>query len=166
MVALFVPSLKAPEAAGWLRGQIARLAPDAIINATAFSGKGDDGRSPLDAAGVPVFQVALATSTRDAWAKAERGLSPSDLAMHVVLPEVDGRILAGVASFKQPGPRDPHLQFSRFAHQADAERIEAITKRIMGWLKLAGQESRQPARRNGAVDLSWQGLEHGSCGWP
>lgn len=141
MVALFVPSLKAPEAAGWLRGQIARLAPDAIINATAFSGKGDDGRSPLDAAGVPVFQVALATSTRDAWAKAERGLSPSDLAMHVVLPEVDGRILAGVASFKQPGPRDPHLQFSRFAHQADAERIEAITKRIMGWLKLAGQEA-------------------------
>ena len=151
VVALFVPSLKAPEAAGWLRRQMAQLAPDAIVNATAFSGKGDDGRSPLDAAGVPVFQVALATSTRDAWAKAERGLSPSDLAMHVVLPEVDGRILAGVASFKQAGPRDPHLQFSRFAHQADAERIEAITKRIMGWLKLAGQE---PGNRRVAMVLS------------
>ncbi len=30
------------------------------------------------------------------------GLSPADLAMHVVLPEVDGRIFAGVASFKSP----------------------------------------------------------------
>ncbi|MGG2478459.1 cobaltochelatase subunit CobN, partial [Rhizobium sp. BR5] len=30
-----------------------------------------------------------------------RGLNPSDLAMHVVLPELDGRILAGAISFKQ-----------------------------------------------------------------
>ncbi|MBU2962013.1 cobaltochelatase subunit CobN [Citreicella sp. C3M06] len=151
VVALFAPSLKAPEAAGWLRRQIARLRPDAILNATAFSGKGGDGRSPLDAAGVPVFQVALATSTRDAWAMGERGLSPADLAMHVVLPEVDGRILAGVASFKQPGPRDAHLQFSRHAHQPDPERIDAIATRVMGWLDLA---DKPPVERRVALILS------------
>ncbi|MCE8472505.1 cobaltochelatase subunit CobN, partial [Rhodovulum sulfidophilum] len=112
---LFVPSLKAPEAARWLAGQIAALAPAAIVNATAFSGKGEDGTSPLDAAEAPVFQVALSSAPETAWAEAERGLSPADLAMHVVLPEVDGRIFAGVASFKEAGARDPGLQFARIA---------------------------------------------------
>ncbi|WP_417604518.1 cobaltochelatase subunit CobN [Primorskyibacter flagellatus] len=151
VLALFVPSLKTPEVAGWLRRQITHLRPDAIVNATAFSGKADDGRSPLDAAGVPVFQVVLATATRDAWAKAERGLSPADLAMHVVLPEVDGRILAGVASFKQAGPRDSHLQFSRLAHQAEEERVGAIASRVMGWLDLA---QKTPMDRRVALVLS------------
>jgi cobaltochelatase CobN len=135
-VGMFAPSLKAPAAAEWLRENIVGLEPSAIINATSFSGKGASGTSPLDAANVPVFQVALATSRRKAWAEAERGLSPADLAMHVVLPEVDGRISAGIASFKEPGKRDPHLEYSRFAHRAEAERIEAIIDRVTGWLNL------------------------------
>ena len=135
-VGLFAPSLKAPVAADWLRKQIAVLNPAAIINATAFSGKGASGTSPLDTANVPVFQIALATSRRKAWAEAERGLSPADLAMHVVLPEIDGRISAGIASFKEPGKRDPNLEYSRFAHRAEPERIEAIINRVTGWLNL------------------------------
>ncbi len=135
--ALFAPSLKAPEAASWLTRQVRALRPDAIVNATAFSGRGADGCSPLDAAGVPVFQVALATSTETAWAGAERGLSPADLAMHVVLPEVDGRILAGVASFKEPGARDPDLEFARYAHRAQADRIEAIADRVAAHVRLS-----------------------------
>ncbi|MGB1034999.1 MAG: cobaltochelatase subunit CobN, partial [Primorskyibacter sp.] len=119
VLGLFAPSLKAPEAAGWLARQVRALSPVAVVNATAFSGKGADGASPLDAPGCPVWQVALATSTHDAWAEADRGLSPADLAMHVVLPEVDGRIFAGVVSFKSPGKRDPDLQYSRFAHRAE-----------------------------------------------
>ncbi len=133
---LFAPSLKAPAAADWLRDTFVAMKPSAIINATSFSGKGASGTSPLDAANVPVFQVALATSRRKAWAEAERGLSPADLAMHVVLPEVDGRISAGIASFKEPGKRDPDLEYSRFAHRAEPERIEAIIDRVSGWLNL------------------------------
>ncbi|MEP2641354.1 cobaltochelatase subunit CobN [Roseobacter sp.] len=137
VLGLFVPSLKAPQAAGWVRRQVAQLRPVAIVNATAFSGKGDDGASPLDAADVPVFQVALATSTHAVWADADRGLSPADLAMHVVLPEVDGRIMGGVASFKEPGPLDEGLQFSRYAHHPVPDRIEAIADRVQGWVRLA-----------------------------
>ncbi|MAY86484.1 MAG: cobaltochelatase subunit CobN [Pseudooceanicola sp.] len=139
VVALFAPSLKAPGAAGWLRRQIARIAPDAILNATAFSAMGDDGRSPLDAAGVPVFQVALATSDRAAWEGAERGLSPADLAMHVVLPEVDGRLFAGVVSFKEPGTRDPDLEFARLEHRPATERIGAVVARVAAHVGLRAQ---------------------------
>ncbi|SEL37999.1 cobaltochelatase CobN subunit [Roseovarius nanhaiticus] len=151
VAALFGPSLKAPEAAGWLRRQVASLDPVAIVNATAFSGKGEGVASPLDAAGVPVFQVALATSTRKAWAEAERGLSPADLAMHVVLPEVDGRIMGGVASFKDPGKKDAQLQYSRFAHRAETGRIAAIADRVRGWSRLAATP---PAQRRVALVLS------------
>jgi cobaltochelatase CobN len=151
VLGLFAPSLKAPEPAAWMARQISHLSPVAIVNATAFSGKGSNGTSPLDAGNVPVFQVALATSTRDAWAEAERGLSPADLAMHVVLPEVDGRLFAGVASFKEPQARDAHLQFARYAHSADADCIAAIADRIRAWADLAATP---PEDRSLALVLS------------
>ncbi|MFT5784914.1 MAG: cobaltochelatase CobN [Ascidiaceihabitans sp.] len=137
VIAIFAPSLKTPDAATWLSRQTFALKPDAIINATSFSGKGADGTSPLDAAGVPVFQVALSTSRRKAWDEEERGLSPTDLAMHVVLPEVDGRIFAGVTSFKEPRKKDHDLQFARFAHRVEPARIEAITNRVVRWIMLS-----------------------------
>ncbi|WP_299742785.1 cobaltochelatase subunit CobN [uncultured Tateyamaria sp.] len=137
VLGLFAPSLKAPDAAAWMARQIAHLKPTAIVNATAFSGIGANGASPLDAGDVPVFQIALATSTREAWDEAERGLSPTDLAMHVVLPEVDGRLFAGVASFKEPQPRDDDLQFARYAHKADTKRIEMVADRVKAWTDLA-----------------------------
>ncbi|UWQ27668.1 cobaltochelatase subunit CobN [Leisingera sp. M523] len=134
---LFAASLKAPAAADWLRETLPALSPAAIINATAFSAQGTDGSaSPLSTTGCPVFQVALSTARRKDWAEADRGLSPADLAMHVVLPEVDGRIFAGVVSFKSPGRKDPDLQYSRFAHRADADRVKAAVDRVDGWLRL------------------------------
>ncbi len=156
---LFVPSLKAPDAARWLARWVKVLAPKAIINATAFSGIGAVGPgSPLDAAEVPVFQVALATSTERDWVAAERGLSPTDLAMHVVLPEVDGRLFAGVASFKQPGKADPALQYSRFAHQGQPGRVAAIADRVAGWVRLAGLP--ETGRRVALVLSTYPGKAH------
>ena len=134
---IFAPSLKAPGAAAWLRAHLEAVPPVAIINATAFSAQEPDGVSPLDAPGCPVFQVALSTARRRDWATSLRGLSPADLAMHVVMPEVDGRLFAGVVSFKSPGKRDPDLQFSRFAHRADAGRIAAVVARVQAWHSLA-----------------------------
>ena len=141
VLGLFTPSLKAPEARGWLARWVRALAPKAVVNATAFSAQGPDG-AVLEGAGVPVFQVAFATNERARWAKAERGLSPADLAMHVVLPEVDGRIFAGVASFKEFGTADPDLQFARATHCSDAGRIDAIADRVCRWVRLGASRPR------------------------
>lgn len=143
VLGVFAPSLKVPDASGWIARHAEALAPSAIVNATAFSGKGQTSASPLDAAGVPVFQVALATSSEKAWAEAERGLSPADLAMHVVLPEVDGRLFAGVASFKEPQVRDTDLEFERHAHRSRADRIEAICNRVAAWTGLGRKDNAQ-----------------------
>ena len=151
-IGAFAPSLKEPGAATWLRAEITRLKPAAIVNATAFSAKGGDGApSPLDAGDCPVFQVALSTAERRQWAEADRGLSPADLAMHVVLPEVDGRIFAGVVSFKSAGARDPDLQFARLTHRPDPDRIAAVADRVVGWHRLA---TLRPADKRLALVLS------------
>jgi cobaltochelatase CobN len=148
---VFAPSLKAPGVADWLRDYLAQNPPAAIVNATAFSAAGDDGTTPLDAASCPVLQVALSTARREDWAESLRGLSPGDLAMHVVLPEVDGRLFAGVASFKSAGMRDPDLQFSHLAHCADEERVKAVAARVAAWRRLADKPA---AEKQMAIVLS------------
>ncbi len=151
----YLPSLKEPAAAAWLRAELLRLAPAAVVNATAFSaGAG----APLDAPGVPVFQVIHATSSRADWAAAERGLSPSDLAMHVALPEVDGRIGLGVVSFKETGAPDPDLQFACARHCPDPERIAAAVRRVLAWHRLAAAPAAQ--KRVALVLSTYPGQAH------
>ncbi|MFN3844706.1 MAG: cobaltochelatase subunit CobN, partial [Paracoccaceae bacterium] len=59
---VFAPSLKVPGFTDWLRERLESCPPVAIVNATAFSARSDDGSTPFDAAGCPVFQVALSTA--------------------------------------------------------------------------------------------------------
>ncbi|WP_322962974.1 cobaltochelatase subunit CobN [Sphingomonas fuzhouensis] len=150
-IALFVPSLKAEGAGPWIARWVKALTPAAIVNATAFSARGEDDTTPLDGAGVPVFQVALATSDREGWEGSARGLSPADLAMHVVLPEIDGRLFAGVVSFKQPGERDPDFDVALRLHRAEPARIGAVADKVAGWTKLAATPA---AERRLAILLS------------
>ncbi|WP_260925302.1 cobaltochelatase subunit CobN [Novosphingobium sp. 9] len=150
-LSLYVPSLKEPTARAQVERWIARLKPAAIVNATAFSARDETGHSPLDAAGVPVFQIALATAPREGWAGSTRGLSAADLAMHVVLPEIDGRLFAGVASFKQAGEHDADLGLARSIHRAEPERIAAIVARVAAAVDLARTP---PSARKLALVLS------------
>ncbi|MGN0931549.1 cobaltochelatase subunit CobN [Falsigemmobacter intermedius] len=132
---VFVPSLKDAGAADWLKAVLADLRPAAIVNTTAFSAR-SNGASPLDGAGVPVFQAIHATAPRAAWAGAERGLSAADLAMHIALPEVDGRLNGGVISFKELQEPDPDLQYALQRHCPDPERITALVDRVANWIAL------------------------------
>ncbi|MCC2113921.1 MAG: cobaltochelatase subunit CobN, partial [Hyphomicrobiales bacterium] len=136
VAAAFVPSLKDSAAAAWLANEIAAQKPDVIVNMTAFSAIGDNGRTPFSACDAPVLQIALAGSDRRAWLEADRGLSPADLAMHVVLPEIDGRIFAGVASFKAPAAAAPELGFAPRMHRAEPMRIAAIAGRATALARL------------------------------
>ena len=110
---LLVPSLKDAEAAAFLRAALPRLAPAVIVTTTAFAAAGERGApTPLDDAGVPVLQAVVATTKRAAWADSPRGLGAADLAMHVVLPELDGRVLAGAIAFKHPAACSTDLAFT------------------------------------------------------
>lgn len=154
----FAPSLKGKGVADWLKQHFAERPPAAIVNATAFSAIGDDGTTPFDAASCPVFQVALSTARREDWTDSLRGLSAADLAMHVVLPEVDGRIFLGVVSFKSQGARDNDLQLALAAHQPDEARIGAVVDRVGAWSRLARLPNRD--KKLAVVLSSYPGRSH------
>ena len=103
---LIVTSLKDREAAAFLRHAFARLDPALSSSPRPRSRPAarSASRRRSTTADVPVLQVVSATTTRAAWRDSARGLGAADLAMHIVLPELDGRILAGAVAFKDPLP--------------------------------------------------------------
>ena len=136
--AIFVPSLKAPGAAEFVRTRLAAAPPRVVLNATAFSAGADDGAgTPLEAADTPVLQVIMAGCRRADWEKDPRGLGPADLAMHVVLPEADGRLMAGAISFKEPGTAIAGLEFSANLHKPAPDLIAHAADLAAGWARLA-----------------------------
>ncbi len=134
---IFVSSLKDKDTLAFVETALAQLAPAAIVTATAFAAGAEPGAETLfDRAGVPVFQVIVATTRREAWEGSLRGLAPADLAMHVVMPELDGRILAGAISFKAESEVDPALGFCAFANRPEPDRVEQVARRIAAHLRL------------------------------
>lgn len=145
----YVTSLKDPRVVEGLSARIAALTPAIVINTTAFSARLDDGTSVLDRAGVPVLQAVLSTAAREAWEASNRGLGAADLAMNVVLPEIDGRLATHAISFKGREERSKAHQFARQIHVPDAEGIAHVADLARAWVRLA--ETPRGDRRLGLV---------------
>ena len=135
-IGVALSSLKDPAAEPALAELIRTRKPAIILNTTAFSGLRGDDTTVLDAADVPVLQVVLSGSAQEAWASSPRGLSPADLAMNVVLPELDGRLLTRAISFKQEMPADPRLEFAAIQHAPLQDRVEYVAKLAAAWARL------------------------------
>ncbi|MCQ4190698.1 cobaltochelatase subunit CobN [Methylocystis suflitae] len=133
--AIYVASLKEAESEAFVSRALETFAPDVILNATAFSARLDEG-SVLDLADAPVLQVALATSSRAAWAASMRGANGADLAMNVVLPEVDGRIFTRAISFKEEAPLRHAAEFSETRHAPERSRIDFVANLALNWTRL------------------------------
>ena len=135
--AIFASSLKQPQAAQIVADCLRAWRPVVVLSATAFSASGEGRGSPLDVAGVPVLQLVLAVGARDAWQSSQRGLSQTDLAMQVVLPELDGRLLTSAISFKSEDQPIGGLAFARTINRVDPAQIELAADRAAGWARLA-----------------------------
>ncbi|MFG1426399.1 cobaltochelatase subunit CobN [Roseixanthobacter glucoisosaccharinicivorans] len=134
-VPVFLASLKDPHSRAFVRDAIAQAAPDLILTATAFAAGDADGLFP--AGGPPVLQIIPATTARDAWERSPRGLAAADLAMHVVLPELDGRVLAGAISFKDMAAPDADLAFTAALNRAEPQAITHVAARAAALIRLA-----------------------------
>ncbi len=149
---LYAASLKEPAAAAFVAGRLRQTRPAVVLNATFFSARDDDaGGSPLDAAGAPVLQLLQPVGSESAWRDSRRGLSQTDLAMQVVLPELDGRLLASPISFKAPRAPAALPDFAQTVNLPFAPGIALAADRAAGWARLAGTGR---GRRRIAVLLS------------
>jgi cobaltochelatase CobN len=134
---VFVTSLKDDAALRPLRAFLAGQSFDVVLNATAFSARMDaEEGTPLDALEAPVLQVVLAGMGLDDWRASQRGLGPSDLAMHVALPEIDGRILTRAISFKVASALDAQTEFAAMAHRPLADRVDFAAELARRWAHL------------------------------
>ena len=146
---IFVSSLKDPEVIAFVEQAAAKLAPAAIVATTAFASGAEPGAETLfDRIGVPVFQAYVATTRREAWRNGQRGLAPADLAMHVVLPELDGRIHAGPLGFKAEREADTALAFRGQLNLPEPDRIEQVAARVAAMIRL---QRTPPAERRIAI---------------
>jgi len=134
---LVVTSLKEPAAAEFVRAALKQIKPAVILTTTAFAAGSSPGEpTPLDGPDVPVLQAMIATTRRAAWQAAPRGLVAADLAMHVVLPELDGRVLAGAIAFKDAVPLHEGLAFTALANRPEPDRIAAVADRVAALARL------------------------------
>lgn len=136
-VAVAVSSLKDQAIEAPLDAVIERYKPSIILNTTAFSALRDDDTTILDRADVPVLQVVLAGSDESSWRDSPRGLSPSDMAMNVVLPELDGRLLTRAISFKEEQPADPRLEHASVRHAPLPDRVAYVAQLAANWVGLS-----------------------------
>ncbi len=138
-VAIYAASLRDSVCAETVRRLLGEARPAVILNATAFATTkpGDQPAGGLLAEpGVPVLQVVLASESRAAWQSGTRGLAPRDIAMHVALPEIDGRLLSRAVSFKADATYDAATEHYVVRAEALADRVQFVARQARAWSDL------------------------------
>ena len=134
---LVITSFKEAAAREFVRAALEGLEPAVVLTTTAFAVGGEPGEpTALDAPDVPVLQAVLAHTKRAAWRDSPRGLGAADLAMHVVLPELDGRVLAGAIAFKQPLSQQEALAFAALSNRPEPDRVALVADRAAALVRL------------------------------
>ncbi len=133
---IFVTSLKDAGAIAWVRAELAREKPDVIINTTGFSARLDTGAGVLDSAGAPVLQAIFTSATEAQWQANARGLGAADLAMNVVLPEMDGRLITRAIACKAEAGHRADLEFTPRIHAPLPSRVSFVADLAAAWVTL------------------------------
>src|SRR5690606_34407939 len=94
-VPLLVSSLKEGACVRFVQNALAAFPPAAILNLTAFAlgvADLDASANPFSGCDAPVIQLVQSGRSQAQWAADPQGLSAKDMAMYLVMPELDGRI--------------------------------------------------------------------------
>lgn len=144
---IFTASLKDPESAGITASLLEQAKAGLILNATSFAVSDPGGKAqlstrspgPFGVIEAPVIQIMFSSSTMAQWQDGTAGLNARDLAMNVVLPELDGRIISRAIGFKTPPRKDPLTQAMVSGYTAHPDRAAWVADLSAHWLKLAGK---------------------------
>ena len=134
--ALYVASLKDRASTDCIAAELASQPPDVVLNATSFAVASGGSADPLSAYDCPVLQVVLAGSSEESWLNSSQGLNARDLAMNVVLPELDGRIMSRAISFKADTHWHEGTQCRIVTYRQVPDRVEFVADLAANWVKL------------------------------
>lgn len=143
--ALYVSSLKDSGSISFLKKYGARHVPSGIITMTGFAAFsfGDKDGGVLGSFDVPILQAIASSETREAWQERKVGLMPKDIAMHVALPEVDGRIIASLVSHKAQMTFDEQVECHLTHHAPYQEGITRLARMLAAWIRLRSKKKKE-----------------------
>ena len=151
-LALAVDSLKNPASLAFLQALALEHTVAVVLNATSFAVASLDGTDDVSsdtssalAGDAQVLQLITAGCSHEQWLADPHGLAPRDLAMQVVMPEVDGRIISRAISFKGLARRCEHTEVDLVHYQPEPERIAFVAELARRWCVLRSKPN--PTKR-------------------
>ncbi len=139
-VSIFVSSLKDKSSTSFIHDSFAENPPSLVLNATSFAASSGGSGDPLTQYDCPVLQVVLSTISEESWHASTQGLGSRDLAMNVVLPELDGRIHSRAISFKSDSSYHEATQSRIVTYKAVADRVDYVADLAANWIALRHRE--------------------------
>ncbi|NVZ79272.1 cobaltochelatase subunit CobN, partial [Pseudomonas gingeri] len=133
-----VASLKEPACLAVVEDWLDEVAAAVILNTTGFAQSSPEAPHlrPFRR-DIPVIQAICAQDNEPGWQASEQGLGPRDLAMHIALPELDGRIISRPISFKDLAWRSERSQSDVVCYRPQPERMDFVAELARRWVELA-----------------------------
>ncbi|MHA6691753.1 cobaltochelatase subunit CobN [Devosia sp. A449] len=138
-VPLLVSSLKEAACVRFVQNALSAFPPSAVFNLTGFA-LGIDGldakTNPFSTSDAPVLQLIQTGRSEAQWQADIQGLSSKDMAMFLVMPEVDGRIGGLIVGHKADAVWHERCQVPLTAYTPDASGIERAVSLAANWARL------------------------------
>jgi len=133
---VWVSSLTDEASRRLLADLFSQVTPALVLNATGFAVAAGDVANPFSGLAAPVLQVVFSGSSEEQWRANAQGLNARDLAMNVVLPELDGRILTRAVSFKADRERHAATECPIVTYRPLADRVDFVADLAANWVRL------------------------------
>lgn len=115
-----------------------------IINTTGFALSNPEApQARVFRRDIPVLQAICALDNQAQWQASAQGLGSRDLAMHVVLPELDGRLIGTAISFKGLAWRSERSQSDVVCYQAHEPGMAFVAELARKWCQLSIKDNDQ-----------------------
>jgi len=147
-VPLLVSSLKEGACVRFVQNALAAFPPSAILNLTAFAIGLDgleDRQNPFAGTDAPVIQLIQSGRSSAEWSRDPQGLSAKDLAMTVVMPELDGRIGGIIVGHKADAVWHERTQCPLTAYAPELSGVRRAVALARNWTRL--RHTPRPDRR-------------------
>ncbi len=138
-VPLMISTLKEGACIRFVQAAFAAHEPQAILNLTGFAlgiDGLDDKLNPFAGTDAPVIQLVQGGRPEAQWAADSQGLTGKDLAMQIVLPELDGRIGGIIVGHKAEAVWHAATQCPLSAYAPDADGIARAVALAGNWVRL------------------------------
>jgi cobaltochelatase CobN len=138
-VPLLVSSLKEGPCIRFVQNALSAFPPSAIFNLTGFALGIDDldaKSNPFSDVDAPVIQLIQSGRSEAQWLADSQGLSSKDMAMFLVMPEVDGRLAGLIVGHKADAVWHDRCQVPLTAYAPDHQGITRAVALAKNWSHL------------------------------